>query len=107
MPAPGLDPRPVRGVCPLVIVIPSISIAEPAGAADVLNTRLALLPLTVNLDDPGPEIVNGPVISSSPVVSVIVPFTVKLIESAPGLKFALTIATRSEPAPLSLRLETV
>src|SRR4051812_6440417 len=51
--------------------------------------------------------VSGPAIGISPVVSVIVPLTEKLMVSAPGALLALVTAARNEPAPLSLRFETV
>jgi hypothetical protein len=72
--------------------------------APIANTMLALLPLTVRLDAPGPVIVRFWLIVSVPVVNVIVPVTLKLIVS-PGA--AEAIAARSEPAPASLVLMTV
>jgi len=62
-----------------------------------------------------PNEVAGAVLSKStwsvtlgraPLVTRIVPATLKLIVSAPGWLFASSIACRSEPAPLSLRLAT-
>src|SRR5258708_17530351 len=69
----------------------------------VLNTRLALLPLTVRLAAPGPLMVRFLLMAIWPVVRVIVPVTPTL-SVLPAQ--ALAIALRSDPAPASLVLVT-
>jgi hypothetical protein len=71
------------------------------------KTREALLPLTVRTVAPGPKMVRLSVMSNSPVVSVIVPVTLKIITSAPGFVFESRMACLSEPNSLSFRLVTV
>src|SRR5258708_4378298 len=70
----------------------------------MLNTRLALLPLTVRLAAPGPLMVRFLLMATWPVVSVIVPVTPTL-SVLPAQ--ALAIALRNDPGPASLVLVTV
>src|SRR5579862_8265664 len=95
-----IPPPPAPGF-PFVMVRPEIPTTE---GAPISNTLDKLFPLTERLDAPGPLMVRVLLIKSSPVVSVIVPVTLKLMVS-PGEVFA--IAARRDPAPLSARLVTV
>ena len=70
----------------------------------ILSTRLALFPLIASIAGPGPTMARFFVITSSLLVSVIVPLVPKRIVSA-GCAFS--IAWRSEPAPESPRVVTV
>jgi hypothetical protein len=69
------------------------------------NTRLAALPLTAKLVTPGPRMVTLLVISSSPVVSVMVPETT--VASIVSPSAAQANAPRNEPGPLSAVVVTV
>ena len=68
------------------------------------KTRELEFPLIVRLPTPGPVMVRFLAMGISPLVRVMVPVTLKLIES-PWL--AMAIVSRREPAPLSFRLVTV
>src|ERR1017187_10864101 len=72
---------PPWSALPFVIVIPLMA-ALPV--PDRSKTRLELLPLTVKFVAPGPLIVRLLVITSSPLVSVMVPVTAKSIVSPGG-----------------------
>lgn len=98
-----MPPPLARPAFPLLIVrVPIVTFA-----LRMWKTREALLPLTVSRDEPGPMMIRSSVISSSPVVSVIVPVTVKVIMSRPGFAFESKMACLSEFGPLSFRLVTV
>src|ERR1039458_8667850 len=66
--------------------------------------RSGNVPLAVRFVAPGPMRVRSLLITSSPLVSVVLPVTAKSMVSA-GV--ASAIAWRSDPGPLSLRLVTV
>ena len=76
-------------------------------AASTVNTRTVLLPLIVRRFVPGPVMVVLSAIAGSAETSVIVPATVKEIESSPPAAFASRIAWRKEPEPESSVLVTV
>jgi hypothetical protein len=69
----------------------------------MLNTRLAPFPLTARLAAPGPTMLKSWPMSISPERFVIVPVTAKVMQSS---LFALVIAVRSEPGPLSASVVT-
>src|SRR5262249_22077892 len=98
-------PPPNDPVVPPVILNPEMAADAPEL---MLNTRLALLPLTESRLAPGPLIVvvTASVRVSWPLVRVMVCVEVNRLEkttvSAPALALALRMAWRSEPAPLSL-----
>jgi hypothetical protein len=93
-------PPPLPVVAPLVIVRPEMV----AVTLEILKTRLALLPLMVSWLAPGPLIVSVLLITSSPLIRVMVPVTEKLIVSP---ELASITAWRREPAPESFKLVTV
>jgi hypothetical protein len=68
------------------------------------NTRLELSPLIVSAFAPGPTMLTFLLMTSSPVFSVIVPVTEKLMVSPSA---ASASALRNEPSPLSLLFDTV
>src|SRR5262249_44783387 len=101
---PSLTPL----VAPFVIVASWIDtlIAVPVNASLMLNSRLALLPLSVSDDLPVPLMIRLLVIAISPEVSVIVALPanaapVKVIVSRAAVLLAAMIAARRLPAPVS------
>ena len=97
-----MPPPPTElGLEPLLIVRLEMLTVMPE---EILNTRLALFPLTVRLARVGPLMAMLLPITSAPLVSVIVPATEKLIVSP---LTEAPMASRKEPAPLSLRVLTV
>ena len=94
-------PPPSPLLFPLVMVTPEMVTVFPLL---MLKTRLLLLPLTVKRLAPGPVIVRFLLISSSPLVSVIVctPGSTVIV----SLSAASAIASRKLPGPLSLVLLT-
>ena len=89
---------------PLLMVRPArITVGPLVVPLETWKTRLLLLPLIV-IPAAGPVIVMLRPIASSPLVSVTVPVTEKLIVS---LSTEAAIVSRSEPEPLSLRFMTV
>ena len=103
VPSLAIPPPSSPTTLPLAMVSPEM---VTVFAAWTSNTRLALLPLTVITEAPGPVIVTFLSTSNSPVVSVIVPVNRawKLIVAPSQTSRS---AWRSEPAPLSFRLVTV
>jgi hypothetical protein len=69
----------------------------------MLNVRLELSPLTARVFGPGPTMSRFLPRSNSPLRFVIVPATAKVMTSP---SFALAMAARSEPAPLSTSVVT-
>src|SRR5579885_645190 len=98
-------PPPGEPEVPPLATVRSAILTEGLPASP--KTRLAWLPLTVRLLRPGPLMVKLSVMSSSPLVRVMVPVVAKVITSAPGLALAALTAARSEPVPVSRRLVTV
>lgn len=98
-----MPPPVVLGAFPLLIVRVPIVTFTPR----MWKMREALLPLMVRRGAPGPRMTSLSVMSSSPVVSVMVPVTLKVITSAPGFAFASKMACLNDPGPLSFRLVTV
>jgi hypothetical protein len=84
-----------------VMVKPEIDTVFPE---PMWNTRLFALPSTARFAVPGPEIVTLLSTSNSPLVSPIVPVTVKVIVSP---SFASASAWRSEPGSVSFVFVTV
>src|SRR6185436_11186548 len=78
--------------------------AGPVMPGPMKKTRELEFPLIVRLPTPGPVMVRFLAMGISPLVRVMVPVTLKLIES-PWL--AMAIVSRREPAPLSFKLVTV
>jgi len=92
MPAPS-PPRPSRMVMPEMVTL---------ALEAMLKTRLAPLPLTVRLVAPGPVMETELVTSNPPLVRLIAPVISKRMASG-----AVSIASRSEPGPLSAKVVTV
>src|SRR5260370_3581235 len=97
-------PPPVVSL-PLLIVSPEM-LTMPPCTSKMRNAGVPLAELrwTARRAAPGPEMVKFLTINNSPLVSVIVPLTEKLIVSPAA---ALAIASRSDPGPLSAVLVTV
>src|SRR6266481_2388240 len=101
-PALATPPPAKPGAWPLVMVrLAMVTVLEGA----MWNTRLAALPFTARLAEPGPRIVTLLVTSNSPLVSRMVPVTPDALMVSPLA--ALARAARSVPAPLSAVLLTV
>src|SRR5437899_717347 len=102
-------PPPLKVVEPLA---EPLLIVRPLRVTDFVdfatsNTREALLPLTVSWPAPGPAMVTLWLMSTSPLVSVMVwPFSLEA-KTMVSLLWAAAISARSEPAPLSRLFRTV
>src|SRR6266481_890408 len=102
-------PPPLKVVEPLA---EPLLIVRPLRVTDFVdfatsNTREALLPLTVSWPAPGPAMVTLWLMSSSPLVSVMV-WPARLgAKTMVSLLWAAAISARSEPAPLSRLFRTV
>jgi hypothetical protein len=77
---------------PPAIAIPR-NVTDVAAPVPTKNTRLALLPLTVRVTEPGPSLETSCVMIGSGLASVIVPATpVASMTSAPALASASSMA---------------
>src|SRR6266851_7422014 len=92
-PTPFLIVRPLR-VTEFAVLVTS-------------NTREALLPLTASWPAPGPVMVRLCLMSSSPLVSVMVWPSRLGAKTMVSLLWAAAISARNEPAPLSRLFRTV
>src|SRR3954470_7862101 len=104
MPPPCPSPMPPSALPP-VMVTPLMVTVPPERSLFMKNTPDALLPLIDSADGPGPLMVTASSMTSSPLVSVIVPLTPVRSMVSPG--FALASASRRLPPPESLVFETV
>jgi hypothetical protein len=91
---PGIGAKEFASVNPETLRVPVVA----------LKMRLAPLPLSVRTLAPGPLMLRLLVISSSPLVRVIVPDTAKVIVSPEA---ELAMVSRNDPGPLSLEKTTV
>src|SRR5713101_7513161 len=102
-------PPPLKVVEPLA---EPLLIVRPLRVTDFVdfatsNTREALLPLTVSWPAPGPAMVTLCLMSSSPLVSVMVWPSRLGAKTMVSLLWAAAISARREPSPLSRLLVTV
>src|SRR5260370_42403744 len=99
MPPPELAGK-LPEASPLVMVRPAMVTTEP----EMLNARLAALPLTARLAGPGPRVVTLLGTSSPPLISKVVPATADASIESPLL--ALARAARNVAGPRSAGLVT-
>src|SRR5262245_21281499 len=102
-------PAPLPATLPPVIVRPEM-LTFKTPVPEMLNTRTALLPLTVTDDAPGPVMVTLSEIVGRVLASVIVPVRPDwktIVSGTPAEALAVVIAARNEPVPESARVVTV
>src|SRR5216683_979742 len=104
MPPPSEAVLPDR-VLPLTVSVPSLWMPPPAPPVEVLPDRALLL--TVRLRSLGPTMVRFFLMSSSPLVSVMVWPTRLGAKTMVSPLWAAAMSARSEPAPLSRLFRTV
>src|SRR5260370_24477313 len=101
-----MPPPPAPEAAPLLIVRPR-RVTGFATVEATSNTREALLPLTVSWPAPGPAMVRFFLMSSSPLVSVMVWKSRLGAKTMVSPLWAAAMSARSEPAPLSRLFVTV
>ena len=101
MPPPNRA-RPLLTVRPEMVIVPVLEVTLKMRNSGVSPAALRVI---VRLPDPGPEIVRSLSITSSPLVSVMVPRPVAKLIVSPGR--APAIASRNVPGPISPGFVTV
>src|SRR5438270_5834729 len=99
-------PPPLEPLAEPLLIVRPLRVTDFVDFA-TSNTREALLPLTVNWPAPGPAMVRFCLMSSSPLVSVMVWPTKLGAKTMVSPLWAAAMSARSEPAPLSSLFVTV